>query len=159
MKSYRRELERAQEAKRNQLKIMKKTYESHLKEKEETIQSLHEIIEEQDTKIVELHSNLVGESSTEDSEISVYRSVKKLVDKLSHLQHEKANLTSSLMKTQERMGKIEEENEVKANKIDEERKQAEAEKRKLEKEMRDLKVCFSQGRKLREVERNLQPWF
>lgn len=143
MKTYRRELERAQEAKRNQLKIMKKTYESHLKEKEETIQSLHEIIEEQDSKIVELHSKLIGESSSdENSEISVYRSVKKLVDKLSHLQHEKANLTSSLMKTQERMGKIEEENEGKLSKLEEEKKQIESEKRKLEKEMRDLKVGY-----------------
>eukprot|EP00112_Aurelia_sp_Birch-Aquarium-sp1_P022068 Seg61.8 transcript_id=Seg61.8/GoldUCD/mRNA.D3Y31 product="Kinesin-like protein KIFC3" protein_id=Seg61.8/GoldUCD/D3Y31 len=77
--SYRRELERTQEAKRNQLKIMKKTYETHLNEKEETIQSLHEIIEEQDNKIIELHSKMIGESSTDsDDNISIYRSVKKL---------------------------------------------------------------------------------
>ena len=141
MKSYRTELERAKEARRNQLKIMKKTYETHLKEKEDTIQSLNEIIEEQDMKIVELHSKLVGESSSdEDMEISVYRSVKKLVDKLGHLQHEKANLTSSLLKTQERMKKVEVENEERVNKAEDERKQVEKEKRKLEKEIRDLRV-------------------
>jgi len=146
MKSYRNELERAQEARRNQLKIMKKTYETHLKEKEETIQSLHEIVEEQDSKIVELHSKLVGESSTdEDQEIGVYRTVKKLVDKLGHLQHEKANLTSSLLKTQERMKKIEEGNEEKVRKIDDEKKQVEKEKRKLEKEIRDLKTLMDNG--------------
>ena len=120
---------------------MKKTYETHLKEKEDTILSLHELIEEQDSKIVELHSKLVGESSTDDdSEISVYRSVKKLVSKLGHLQHEKANLTSSFMKTQERMKRIEEENEEKMRKVENERKEVEKEKRKLEKEIRDLKV-------------------
>ena len=141
MNSYRRELERVQEGRRNQLKIMKKAYESHLKEKEETIQTLHEIIEEQDSKIVELHSKLVGESSSdEDSELSIYRSVKKLADKHSHLQQEKANLTVSLMKTQERMGKIEEANEEKMSKVEEERKNLEGEKRKLEKELRNMKV-------------------
>ena len=141
--SYRRELERTQEAKRNQLKIMKKTYETHLNEKEETIQSLHEIIEEQDNKIIELHSKMIGESSTDsDENISIYRSVKKLVDKLSHLQSEKANLTSSLMKMQGRMSKIETEHEEKLNQVEEEKKSLERMIRKLEKEIRDLKVCF-----------------
>ena len=122
---------------------MKKTYETHLNEKEETIQSLHEIIEEQDNKIIELHSKMIGESSTDsDENISIYRSVKKLVDKLSHLQSEKANLTSSLMKTQGRMSKMETEHEEKLNQVEEEKKSLERMIRKLEKEIRDLKVCF-----------------
>eukprot|EP00795_Rhopilema_esculentum_P001813 gene1813-16303_t len=144
VKSYKHEMERAQQSKRNQLKIMKKTYETHLNEKEETIQSLHGIIEEQDNKIIELHSKMVGESSTED-DLSIYHSVKKLVDKLSHLQQEKAHLTSSLMKMQGRMSKLEEEQEAKLNSVDEEKRTIERANRKLEKEIRDLKISAGNG--------------
>ena len=140
MKPYVLELEVAQEARRNQAKILKKAYETRLKEKEEIIQSLHKITEEQDSKIVQLHSKLVGESSADkDQEISVYRTVKKLVDKLGHLQHEKANLTMLLCKTQEEMKTIEEGNEEKIRKVDNEKKQIDKEERNLE-ETKDLTV-------------------
>ena len=140
MKPYVLELEVVQEARRNQAKIMQKTYETRPKEKEETIQSLHEITEEQDSKIVQLHLKLVGESSADkDQEISVYRTVKKLVEKLGHLQHEKAKLTSLLCKTQEEVKTIEEGNEKKIREVDNKKKQLDKEERKLE-EIKDLTV-------------------
>eukprot|EP00794_Sanderia_malayensis_P019043 gene19043-20956_t len=138
LKTYKVELEKSQQAKRNQLKIMKKTYEVHLSEKEECIQCLHELIEEQGEKIIELHSKLIGESTTDkDDDINTYRAVKKLVDKLTKAQQEKANLTASVMKAQARMTKLEDDKEEMSLKFEEEKEALEKQIRKYERETGD----------------------
>ncbi len=142
--SYKAELERSQQAKRNQLKIVKKTYETHLSEKEECIQCLHELIEEQGNKIIDLHAKSIGESSTDDDDgVNSFRAVKKLVDKLSAAQQEKAHLTATVMKSQARMTKLEDEKEEINNKFEENKQALEKQIRKLEKELEEIKVLCS----------------
>ena len=141
--TFRSELERSQQAKRNQLKIMKKTYETHLSEKEETIQTLHELVEEQDNNIINLHSQLVGESSTDDDAmLTSYKSVKKLADRLGSIQQEKSHLTATLMKTENRMSKLEEEKDKNNDRLDKEKNDFERTIRRLERELKALKVWF-----------------
>ena len=62
-----------------------------------------------------------------------------MVEKLGHLHHEKANLTSLVCKTQEEVKTIEEGNEKKIREVENKKKQLDKEKRKLA-EINDLTV-------------------
>ena len=59
-RKYRSRCEKEQRSKAQQIKIMRKTHESHLEEKRQLIRNLQDIIEEQETRIFELEGELKG---------------------------------------------------------------------------------------------------
>ena len=64
-RKYRSRCEKEQRSKVQQIKIMRKTHESHLKEKRQLIRNLQDIIEEQEIRISELEGEVTGKEIVE----------------------------------------------------------------------------------------------
>ena len=76
-KKYRSRCEKEQANKWQQIKIMRKTHESHLNEKRQLIRNLQDIIEEQEGRIFELESELKGTGHKRAAEAVVMGTHKK----------------------------------------------------------------------------------
>ena len=146
MNAYKMKLQRAEDAKRSQVKILKKTMDIHLQEKKQTIQTLQELIEEQENKIAIMDAKLKrNEGDENNNENTTYKSIQKLIEKVTRLEQEKIDLTQDLMKTQSHVDSLEKESKDKDKKEKEKYGELEAKYRELEKE---LEECQRVGSRL-----------
>lgn len=104
IRHYKSRLEREENTKRQQLKILKKTHETHTQEKDRLIDNLQAIVNEQEERIKELEDTTVStprkrtrqtKNSSQPSH-SPLESVSKLIEDVRRLQEEKSFLTNQL---------------------------------------------------------------
>ena len=144
MNAYKMKLQRAEDAKRSQVKILKKTMDIHLQEKKQTIQTLQELIEEQENKIAIMDAKLKRNKGDENNnENTTYKSIQKLIEKVTRLEQEKVDLTQDLMKTQSHVDSLEKESKDKDKKEKEKYGELEAKYRELEKELEECQMVGS----------------
>ena len=100
--NYKSKLQKAENNKKSQIKILKKTHESQLAMKAELIHNLEELIEEQETKIAELESHIKGSSPTQSLNAANTKasSLRKLVDSINDLHAEKSRIHETWLSTQ-----------------------------------------------------------
>ncbi|XP_074646224.1 kinesin-like protein KIFC3 [Tubulanus polymorphus] len=101
-KQYKQKLTREEFTKKQQIKIMRKSHEVNLEEKQGMIAHLEELLEEQETKIGELEKQLT-QSSKSGRECPIVRTPSghtQLLQQLKRLQQEKADMTGKLMASQ-----------------------------------------------------------
>ncbi|XP_013396814.1 kinesin-like protein KIFC3 [Lingula anatina] len=96
-KNYKARLVKEENNKKQQIKIMRKTHESHLEAKQNLVQNLQDVIDEQEAKIFQLEAEIKGDASRRSKPPSA---VNKLVDQIQHLESEKAELTGQLLTAQ-----------------------------------------------------------
>ncbi|XP_060552908.1 protein Daple-like, partial [Ruditapes philippinarum] len=111
IRHYKSRLEREESNKRQQLKILRKTHEVQMHEKDQLVDNLQSIISEQEEKIKELEDNVVTTprkrtrqtkqaaqaTSTSNSPVE---STTKLIDDIKRLQTERSSLTAELNEVQ-----------------------------------------------------------
>ena len=100
--NYKSRLQKAENNKKSQIKILKKTHESQLAMKAELIHNLEELIEEQESKISELEGHIKGSSPSQlihgtNTKLS---SIRKLVDSINDLHAEKSRIHETWLSTQ-----------------------------------------------------------
>ncbi|XP_071785181.1 kinesin-like protein KIFC3 isoform X1 [Asterias amurensis] len=117
-KKYRSRCEKEQANKWQQIKIMRKTHESHLNEKRQLIRNLQDIIEEQEGRIFELESELKGNNSPTLSTPSPTLSnsnlsdnVQKLASSLDRLQTEMASIREKQLAGEHQLVSMEQDHE------------------------------------------------
>ncbi|XP_072024813.1 kinesin-like protein KIFC3 [Amphiura filiformis] len=133
-RKYRSRCEKEQRSKAQQIKIMRKTHESHLEEKRQLIRNLQDIIEEQETRIFELEGELKGPVSPSKQSPSLSSNIQKLTASLDRLQAEMAGLQEKQMTA---------EGELESRKEDDER-----EKKDLMEEVNELKEELEEAHKM-----------
>ncbi|XP_064640598.1 kinesin-like protein KIFC3 isoform X2 [Lineus longissimus] len=106
-KQYKEKLKKEEDYKKQHMNIMRKTHEAHLQEKQQSIKSQDDIINEHERKIAGLESRLTelgcsldNVDNDDDRESSSGHS--QLVEQLRRLQDEKADLTGHLLTAQAR---------------------------------------------------------
>ncbi|XP_060596293.1 kinesin-like protein KIFC3 isoform X2 [Ruditapes philippinarum] len=111
IRHYKSRLEREESNKRQQLKILRKTHEVQMHEKDQLVDNLQSIISEQEEKIKELEDNVVttprkrtrqtkqAAQATATSNSPV-ESTTKLIDDIKRLQTERSSLTAELNEVQ-----------------------------------------------------------
>ncbi|XP_022100934.1 kinesin-like protein KIFC3 [Acanthaster planci] len=110
-KKYRARCEKEQANKWQQIKIMKKTHESHLDEKRQLIRNLQDIIEEQEGRIYELESEIKGNSSPTPSAPNLSEHVQKLASSLDRLQTEMAGIREKQLAAEHQLVAMEQDHE------------------------------------------------
>ena len=100
--NYKSRLQKAENNKKSQIKILKKTHESQLTMKAELIHNLEELIEEQESKITELEGHIKGSSPSQSLTAASTKSssIKKLVDSINDLHTEKSRIHETWLSTQ-----------------------------------------------------------
>ncbi|KAK3600577.1 hypothetical protein CHS0354_020969 [Potamilus streckersoni] len=103
VRQYKSKLEREENNKRQQLKILKKNYDITIQEKDNLISNLQSLAEEQENKILELEQRLLGgnheEMKTTGLELTS-GATRKLIEEVKRLQNDKFTLTSQLSSAQ-----------------------------------------------------------
>ncbi|CAH1774176.1 unnamed protein product [Owenia fusiformis] len=97
-KQYRTRLQKEETNKKQQIKIMRKTHESHLQDKMLLISNLEDVIQEQEAKIMQLEAELIGDTSQESRR--PISSTVKLIEQLKQHQQEKADFMGQLLNAQ-----------------------------------------------------------
>ncbi|XP_031564254.1 kinesin-like protein KIFC3 isoform X2 [Actinia tenebrosa] len=107
--NYKSKLQKAEQSKKSQIKIMKKTQESQIQMKAELIHNLEELIEEQETKILELESRIKGGNIGSPQISGKASSIKKLVDSINDLHTEKSRIYETWLSTQSELETVRQE--------------------------------------------------
>ena len=142
-KHYQHRIDKEESSKKQQIKIIKKTHETHLQEKQNLIKDLEDVIEELEAK-----QSSVGEGATPFGEVQ-QGTVTKLVEQLSELQSEKAEISTELLSAQHILDSQKDEvNSIKTYNLVLEKQAA-----KLEEELLSLKNF--KGSNVNEAERKL----
>lgn len=109
--NYKSKLQKAENNKKSQIKILKKTHESQLAMKAELIHNLEELIEEQESKIAELESHIKGTSPSQLVNVTNTKSssIRKLVDSINDLHTEKSRIHETWLSTQSELETVKQE--------------------------------------------------
>ena len=115
--NYKSRLQKAENNKKSQIKILKKTHESQLSMKAELIHNLEELIEEQESKIAELESHIKGSSPSQSAHIPNTKpsSIRKLVDSINDLHTEKSRIHETWLSTQSELETVKQEHSETVN--------------------------------------------
>lgn len=119
--NYKSRLQKAENNKKSQIKILKKTHESQLAMKGELIHNLEELIEEQESKIAELESHIKGSSPSQSllAASTKSSSIKKLVDSINDLHTEKSRIHETWLSTQSELETVKHEHKETVNNLSE----------------------------------------
>ena len=100
--NYKSRLQKAENNKKSQIKILKKKHESQLAMKGELIHNLEELLEGQESKIAELESHIKGSSPSQSLTAASTKSssFRKLVDSIKDLHTEKSRIQETWLSTQ-----------------------------------------------------------
>lgn len=117
--NYKSRLQKAENNKKSQIKILKKTHESQLAMKAELIHNLEELIEEQESKIAELESHIKGSSPSQSVHITNTKSssIRKLVDSINELHTEKSRIHETWLSTQSELETVKQEHSEKVSQL------------------------------------------
>lgn len=117
--NYKSRLQKAENNKKSQIKILKKTHESQLVMKAELIHNLEELIEEQESKIAELESHIKGSSPSQSVHITNTKSssIRKLVDSINELHTEKSRIHETWLSTQSELETVKQEHSEKVSQL------------------------------------------
>ena len=96
---YKSRLQKAENTRKSQLKIMKKTHETQLQLKNSLLQTLEDVIEELEQKFSELESSKENNESGIQPVVFKPSGVRKLVKTVNDLQDEKSAIYESLLST------------------------------------------------------------
>ena len=109
--NYKSRLQKAENNKKSQIKILKKTHESQLAMKAELIHNLEELIEEQESKIAELEGHIKGSNPSQSihSTSTKLSSIRKLVDSINDLHAEKSRIHETWLSTQSELETVKQE--------------------------------------------------
>ncbi|XP_078608342.1 kinesin-like protein KIFC3 isoform X1 [Branchiostoma floridae x Branchiostoma japonicum] len=97
-KQYKSRLGKEEENKKQQIKIMRKTHDHNLQEKQNLINNLQDVIDEQETRIFEMEAEKRGQTVTRTKKPS--SGIQKLVEQINRLQVERGSLQEQLLTTQ-----------------------------------------------------------
>eukprot|EP00058_Branchiostoma_floridae_P015095 XP_002600583.1 hypothetical protein BRAFLDRAFT_101637 [Branchiostoma floridae] len=97
-KQYESRLRKEEENKKQQIKIMRKTQGHNLQEKQDLINNLQDVIDEQETRIFEMEAEKRGQAVTRTKKPS--SGIQKLVEQINRLQVERGSLQEQLLTTQ-----------------------------------------------------------
>ena len=119
--NYKSKLQKAENNKKSQIKILKKTHESQLAMKAELIHNLEELIEEQETKISELESHIKGSSPSQSLYTANTKasSLRKLVDSINDLHAEKSRIHETWLSTQSELETVKHEHKENVSRLTE----------------------------------------
>ena len=119
--NYKSRLQKAENNKKSQIKILKKTHESQLAMKAELIHNLEELIEEQESKIKELESHIKGSSPSQSLTTASTKSssIRKLVDSINDLHTEKSRIHETWLSTQSDLETVKHEHKETVNNLSE----------------------------------------
>jgi len=119
--SYKSRLQKAENNKKSQIKILKKTHESQLAMKAELIHNLEELIEEQESKITELEGHIKGSSPSQSLTAASTKSssIRKLVDSINDLHTEKSRVHETWLSTQSELETVKQEHKETINNLTE----------------------------------------
>ena len=119
--NYKSRLQKAENNKKSQIKILKKTHESQLAMKAELIHNLEELIEEQERKIKELESHIKGSSPSQSLTTASTKSssIRKLVDSINDLHTEKSRIHETWLSTQSELETVKHEHKETVNNLSE----------------------------------------
>lgn len=135
--NYRTKLQKAENNKKSQIKILKKTHESQLTMKGELIHNLEELIEEQESKIAELESHIKGSSTSQTVHVSNTKpsSIRKLVDSINDLHSEKSRIHETWLSTQSELETMKQEHSERVDHLSDNISELERELRKSQAEI------------------------
>ncbi|XP_067052351.1 kinesin-like protein KIFC3 isoform X2 [Acropora muricata] len=135
--NYRTKLQKAENNKKSQIKILKKTHESQLAMKGELIHNLEELIEEQESKIAELESHIKGSSTSQTVHVSNTKpsSIRKLVDSINDLHLEKSRIHETWLSTQSELETMKQEHSERVDHLSDNISELERELRKSQAEI------------------------
>ena len=138
--SYKSRLQKAENNKKSQIKILKKTHESQLAMKAELIHNLEELIEEQENKIAELESHIKGSSPSQSLTATSTKSssIRKLVDSINDLHTEKSRIHETWLSTQSELETVKHEHTETVNNLSESISDLESKLRKSQAEILKL---------------------
>ncbi|KAK2554469.1 Kinesin-like protein KIFC3 [Acropora cervicornis] len=135
--NYKTKLQKAENNKKSQIKILKKTHESQLAMKGELIHNLEELIEEQESKIAELESHIKGSSTSQTVHVSNTKpsSIRKLVDSINDLHLEKSRIHETWLSTQSELETMKQEHSERVDHLSDNISELERELRKSQAEI------------------------
>ena len=135
--NYKSRLQKAENNKKSQIKILKKTHESQLAMKAELIHNLEELIEEQETKIAELESHIKGSSPSQSLNAANTKSssIRKLVDSINDLHTEKSRIHETWLSTQSELETVKHEHKETVNNLSDSISELESKLRKSQAEI------------------------
>lgn len=135
--NYKSKLQKAENNKKSQIKILKKTHESQLAMKGELIHNLEELIEEQESKIAELESHIKGSSTSQTVHVSNTKpsSIRKLVDSINDLHSEKSRIHETWLSTQSELETMKQEHSERVDHLSDNISELERELRKSQAEI------------------------
>ena len=109
--NYKSRLQKAENNKKSQMKILKKTHESQLVMKADLIHNLEDLIEEQENKIAELEGHIKGSNPLQSMNVSNVKasSIRKLVDSINDLHAEKSRIHETWLSTQSELETVRQE--------------------------------------------------
>lgn len=150
--NYKSKLQKAENNKKSQIKILKKTHESQLAMKAELIHNLEELIEEQETKIAELESHIKGSSPTQSLNAANTKasSLRKLVDSINDLHAEKSRIHETWLSTQSELETVKHEHKENVSRLTENISELETKLRKAHAENLKLQSSEAESDKPRE---------
>lgn len=150
--NYKSRLQKAENNKKSQIKILKKTHESQLAMKAELIHNLEELIEEQESKIAELESHIKGSSPSQSltSASTKSSSIKKLVDSINDLHTEKSRIHETWLSTQSELETVKHEHKETVNNLSESISDLESKLRKSQAEIIKLQNAGTESIKPKE---------
>ena len=135
--NYKSRLQKAENNKKSQIKILKKTHESQLAMKAELIHNLEELIEEQESKIAELEGHIKGSSPSQSihGTSTKLSSIRKLVDSINDLHAEKSRIHETWLSTQSELETVKQEHDETVSQMSDNITELETKLRKSQAEM------------------------